>query len=175
MRVINCEIRNNHGVRENEDWTGKGLFIEISWGPVLVDGCTITGNRIGVNVANTPNVTIRNCRIADNRETQIAVELHDRGKSFATSLHPLRLESNTLMAAAPDALLIGREFTSDKTYADILHNQLAWKNNVCITPGGEKPFLYADPEGTVRRVSVKEWVDRVPCGENAIFAVPLTW
>lgn len=67
----------------------EGLYLEASAGPFLVEGCTITNNGIassqglsgGILVAESLDVTIQNCLIANNNYYQIGIRTRDRPES----------------------------------------------------------------------------------------------
>lgn len=93
----------------------EGLYLEASAGPFLVDGCTITNNGIastqglsgGILVAESLDVTIQNCLIANNNYYQIGIRTRDRAESsgyWSTAMFDGQVRYLTLR----DSTLIGK-------------------------------------------------------------------
>lgn len=72
MTAKNCYVEGNYG---------SGIFVEYNFGPALIENCTILNtqksnnytvrNQGGLQFASTANLTIRNCTIKNNIQSQI--------------------------------------------------------------------------------------------------------
>jgi hypothetical protein len=62
---VNCIIRNNQTAAND----GPGGSVGGVWGPAVLDGCTLTGNKSYFNAAGAFNATLNGCLLAGNTVT----------------------------------------------------------------------------------------------------------
>lgn len=93
----------------------EGLYLEASAGPFTVENCTIINNGTrssegfsgGILIAESLNITIKNCLIADNNYYQIGVRTRDREDSsgyYGATVFSGKVRFVTLL----DSTLIGK-------------------------------------------------------------------
>lgn len=110
--VNQCVIRHNFGLHPSGEAEERGLFFEISEGPLLVRKCEISQNYVGMQVGNSENVTVQGCKIWDNQLTQIGLECRPRGDDFPSHNANLHFVGNTI-AGRGDQLLVSEVWSAD--------------------------------------------------------------
>lgn len=104
--VTNCNITDNVGQKANGEIDERGVFFEISEGPLLIENCDVSQNAIGIQIGNCSDTTIRNCKITDNRITQIGLEGRPRGDEFPPHNRRLIIEDNQISTSNIDSCLV---------------------------------------------------------------------
>lgn len=104
--VRDCRITGNVGHRADGKTDERGVFFEISEGPLLIEHCDVSRNHIGIQIGNSRDVTIRNCKIADNLETQIGLEGRPRGDEFPPHNQNLLVYDNQVSTQTVGSFLV---------------------------------------------------------------------
>ncbi len=159
----NCEFNNNQN---------RGMFHEISWGPILLKETQLIGNKatkkgmaFGLFLLNTRDVTLDNCIVANNEGYQISIN-HSTKRTTKPHFYEGGLEApiptstgfriiNTTVVAggSGDAgKIIGRKTASAKDYAVFVKEEWEGKNNKYWSPDAQ-PF---DADGKYHN---RTWTD----------------
>lgn len=104
--VKDCTITDNVGHQANGEVDERGVFFEISEGPLLIEKCEVSRNAIGIQIGNSRDVTIRDCQITNNLLTQIGLEGRPRGNEFPPHNERLIIEDNQISADRNDSFLV---------------------------------------------------------------------
>ncbi|KAA1260213.1 Endo-1,4-beta-xylanase Z precursor [Rubripirellula obstinata] len=104
--VKDCKITDNVGKKANGEIDERGVFFEISEGPLLIEDCDVSRNAIGIQIGNCSDTTIRNCKITDNLITQIGLEGRPRGDEFPPHNERLIIEDNQISANKIESFLV---------------------------------------------------------------------
>ena len=104
--VHDCKITDNVGHKANGEIDERGVFFEISEGPLLIEKCEVSRNAIGIQIGNCRDTTIRDCQIKSNLITQIGLEGRPRGDGFPPHNERLVMEDNRISSDKMESFLV---------------------------------------------------------------------
>ncbi len=186
---------------------GPGLYMEASSGPFFVDSSEFIGNGTlinngvnhgGILIAESRNVTVNNCLIAENSHGQIVVRSTKRGggvggyfsgERFDGSVRDITIVNNTLIGKSitpPDhvraewfeperqssgGLIMSSTHTKEPWFQEFFLSSLWAEGNTYYHPDTEAVFSVGKNWGW-ERITLSEWQKRYGLDRHSIWKQP---
>ncbi|WP_315854131.1 right-handed parallel beta-helix repeat-containing protein [Rubripirellula amarantea] len=113
VQIDGCRVKKNVGTDQHGNSDQCGIYVETCRGPILIENTEISGSYIGVQIGNSHDVTIRDCKIANNEFTQLGLESRDRGDDNPKHNERLLVTDN-FMASQDNAMLVRQIWSDDQ-------------------------------------------------------------
>lgn len=166
--IDNCTVKGNKSPSKS---IVAGLYLEGGIGPYRVIGCTITGNRRGINIASSNDIHIIDSVIANNTTSQINVFNNwNQGRSFngVTSFSRNTRIENTIISAnsSNKTTLFDYDWDDNQGYTYWINNGLKTANIYYYHPNASQAFLLKDAS---TKGSLADWQADTGIDSDAIW------